>query len=324
MRAAATMASCITILVLLLSACLSDCARQSSNATCSRYPMSCLQQHIVTRIDNLTRFLFIDDGIENLPYACYLFHPHTVPYSEVCVPCTDKNNGCPKNHDRGERWQEVCDFFCPAGQTLNESSTNSTSSPGCDQDAMCQDQDPDRNKALCRRDPKACLPLDVANRIDELTRCCLNVKALDLPHACYLFHPHSIPREDRCVKCDDEKYGCTNNYIRGESWQHVCDYFCAPTIIYKSRLNQKDKPDLHPNVSSNPIENGSQSSKFVIIFAIILLVLTIVFVFFICYHRFFNTAMNRHATSNEYKDLVLQYIKQTLLKNLFQSIQADE
>lgn len=140
----------------------------------------------------------------------------------------------------------------------------------------------------------------------------IKVYAVDVSYACYLFQPRTIPFENRCLPCSDEQYGCRNPNIGliDKDLGELCDFFCPRTQTTNKNQqvqhNQQDKTNLHLKVSSNPIDNGSQSRKILIIFALIFS-LVVLFVFFKCYYRVFNTPMNRNTAWNEYKDLVLQY-----------------
>ena len=119
---------CIARLVLLLSTGFSDCVTQSPNSECVREPKTCLPQDVVARIDKLTQCCFDIDN-ETLPYACFLFHRHTIPREDRCVPCSDKQSGCPKDHDKGESWQKACDFFCASNTTIKTNASSDQSNP---------------------------------------------------------------------------------------------------------------------------------------------------------------------------------------------------
>ena len=104
--------ACRVMLILLLNAHLSACIHLSTNSTCARDPQSCLLPHTVAHIAELAKCcLYVED--EALPYKCAIFHPRTVPYGYTCEECSHREFGCPKDHERGEGWQKVCDFFCP-------------------------------------------------------------------------------------------------------------------------------------------------------------------------------------------------------------------
>ena len=117
--------TCRVVLILLLIVHLSTCVHKSTNSTCTQNPQSCLSPHIVARIAELAQCcLYVEE--EALPYKCAYFHPRTIPREYNCEKCSDPNFGCLNDHGRLEKWQKVCDFFCPP--LSNNSVVNATSS----------------------------------------------------------------------------------------------------------------------------------------------------------------------------------------------------
>lgn len=200
-----------------------------TNHTCARDPKSCLSSNQKAHIDRLLPSLYLVPEVEDLPYACALFHPHTVPRENTCEPCEHKEFGCLPGHGRGSAWDEVCSFFCPSMSESSSSKPFSTSSS---------------SSKACFRDPKSCLASKDVQHIGNLIRY-LNVEYEDLPFVCYANFPRTVPVEFSCLPCDHSVYGCRpssrQNDDTPDGWEEVCAFFCP----------QLPSPNMSPHTSTS-------------------------------------------------------------------------
>lgn len=238
------MVSTTFLVLLLLSAHPSNCVHQSSNATCARDPKSCLPKELVARIDELIPDLSIEAHTEDLPYACYLLHPGTIPRGEDCyTKCSDRDNGCPPTPKNGKHWQRVCDLYCPNATAAAVPPTKALAGYGSN--------GLQRNNSECMRNPKSCLSENVTALIDRLVPD-LNIDVEDLPYGCYLFNPGTVPYGIECKDCSDQLFGCLNGNSRGEHRKKVCALFCPNTTT-------SSKPD-GAGSGAGDAKSGSQTA----------------------------------------------------------------
>lgn len=207
----------------------------STSLTCEQDPKACLKPELVARIEQLSPTLTVEDP-ETLPYSCFLFAKNTVPYETDCVQCSDKHNGCPPDHQKGKKWDEICAFYCPQNMSTSTLMT-ATVHP------------------ICVSDPKSCIDDGIIREIEIL----LPHMALDssddpeLPFKCYALKHYTLPYRDQCVACADQlvRSGCTDS-DRTEGQEKVCGLFCSRRIssTTSARSTNESSFGSRPNFES--------------------------------------------------------------------------